>query len=98
MNKRLGNLDSEELESLRCARGGMYCTERVPNDEVLKRVDERRTLIGTIGERRASTVGHMLRYSDWFTALIKGRSRRQNTRQEYMAEIKDERLNLLLRT
>ena len=44
--------------------------ERVPNNEVLKRVGEKRTLIGSIVERRSSVVGHLLRGSP----LIEGRS------------------------
>lgn len=43
--------------------------ERVPTDEVLKRLCEIRTLTGTGVERRSSMVSHLLHHSNWFTTL-----------------------------
>ena len=40
-------------------------TERIPNDEVLRRVGEKMMLIG-------STVEINLRHSHWFTSLVEG--------------------------
>ena len=54
------------------------------NSEVLKRVDERKTLIGSVVERSSSMVGH---HSNWLTTLVEGRSGRGRPRQENMDEI-----------
>ena len=47
--------------------------ERVPNeDEIFKRMYERRVLIETIMKQRSSIVGHLLCHSNWFTTQIRG--------------------------
>lgn len=59
----------------------------VPNDEVLKKVNERIILIKIIAEKRNIIAWQVLRPPNWFTILIEGtidgRSGRGRNRQEY---------------
>ena len=67
-------------------------TERVPNNEVLRRMGEKKMLIASIVETRSNIIGFLLRHSNWFSTLIegmiKGRSGRASPRQEYVDGVK----------
>lgn len=62
-------------------------TVRVTNDVVLKRSDERRTLLKIIGEKKGSMVDQLLHHSNWFTSVIQEiiwrHSGRERLRHEY---------------
>ena len=59
----------------------------MPDDKVLKRADERKTLFKTIVGKRKSAFGHLLCRTDWFTTLVE-RRRYMDPGQDYMDEIK----------
>lgn len=73
----------------------------MPNDDVLKRVDEKRILINTTAERRSSMVAYLVRHSNWFTTLIEemmdGRSGKCRFREEYKDEIQGGRRYVAIR-
>ena len=78
----------------------MSCIERVglPNYDVLKRLGERRMLTGTIVERRGNVVSHLLRHSNWFTALAEGTiAERRGGGQEYMDGVKEGRQYVVIK-
>ena len=49
-------------------------TERVTNEEVLRRVGEQRTLINTIWRRKARWTGHVIRSEGLLRTVIEGRA------------------------
>ena len=49
-------------------------TERVRNEEVLRRVGEQRTLINTIWRRKARWTGHVIRSERLLRTVIEGRA------------------------
>ena len=69
----------------------------MPNDEVLKRVDERRILIKTTAERSSSMIAHPLLHSILFKILIEERNGRRNPRHECTDEIKGGRRYMVIK-
>ncbi len=61
-------------------------TEHVPNEEVLRRVGEERSLIRTIRKRQKTWLGHILRGESLFRTIIEGHveGRRRRGRQPMM--------------
>ena len=95
----LGNLDFKDRNrvdafEMWCWRSALSLlwTERVPKDKVLRRVGERKMLTGSNMESRINMVGHLLRHSNWFTALIERRSGKGRPRQEYTDRLKIRRM------
>ena len=48
-------------------------SDKVSNDEVLRRVEEDRSVICTIDKRQRAWLGHTLRHGDLLPILIEGR-------------------------
>ena len=67
-------------------------TERVRNEEVLRRVGEERTLINTIWRRKARWTGHVIRSEGLLRTVIEGRAEgkrpRGRTRRMMLDDIK----------
>ena len=55
-------------------------TERMTNEEVLKRVEEERSLMTTLRERQKSWIGHVLRGDSLLREIIEGRMEGRRTR------------------
>ena len=56
-------------------------TDRVTNEEVLRRVGEERTIIKTIRQRKANWLGHVLRRNCLLHDVIEGRLETEDTRR-----------------
>ena len=56
-------------------------TDRVSNEEVLRRVGEQRTLITTVLKRKANWIGHILRRNCLLQDVIEGRIETNNGRR-----------------
>ena len=57
-------------------------TERVRNEEVLRRVGEERTLINTIWRRKARWTGHVIRSEGLLRTVIEGRAEGEKTKRK----------------
>ena len=55
-------------------------TEHITNDEVLKRVEESRTLLETIRKRQQKWIGHILRGNSMMTTILEGQMKGRKTR------------------
>ena len=55
-------------------------TEHVTNEEVLKRVEEKRSLMATLRERQKNWIGHILRGDSLLREIIEGRMEGRRTR------------------
>ena len=55
-------------------------TEHITNEEVLKRVDESRSLLQVIRERQHKWIGHILRGDSMLTMILEGRLKGRKTR------------------
>ena len=61
------------------------------DDEILKRVGEKRTSIVSIVESSNNMVGYLIRHSNWFTTLIEGsRERKAQARGTCVGQKKEE--------
>ena len=47
--------------------------DKVPNEQVLKRVNEARTILHTIQERKRNWMGHVLRHEGLLVTILEGR-------------------------
>jgi hypothetical protein len=65
-------------------------TERITNEEVLRRVGEKRNIVNT-QRRRRRLIGHILRHSSLLKTVleedISGKNYRRRPRMEYMEQI-----------
>ncbi|KAI5634899.1 hypothetical protein NE865_12382 [Phthorimaea operculella] len=89
--------DRERLEAFE-----MWCwrrmekiswTEKRTNEEVLRRVDEKRALLRTIENRRGKMIGHLIRHDHFLKNIVEGkvegRRRRGRPRRNYFEQIKE---------
>ena len=69
--------------------------DRVRNEDVLRRVNESRTLLRTIQKRKSVWMGHVIRGNDLLTTVIEGtvegQRRRGRKRHKLMDDVKGER-------
>jgi hypothetical protein len=66
-------------------------TDQVTNEELYKRINEKRTIWTTIVERRKKWIGHLIRNNKWITTIIEGKIEGKSVRgrpgQSYMKQI-----------
>ncbi|XP_016657006.1 uncharacterized protein LOC107882714 [Acyrthosiphon pisum] len=66
-------------------------TDRVTNEDVYKRINEKRSIWTTIVERRKKWIRHLIRNNTWITTIIEGKPEgkpgRERPRQSYMKQI-----------
>lgn len=48
-------------------------TDKISNREIMFRVNAKLEILRTIGRRRNSAIGHIIRHSVWITNLIEGK-------------------------
>ncbi|XP_073956518.1 uncharacterized protein [Choristoneura fumiferana] len=72
---------------------GISWMERKTNEEVLRMVEERRTILNTIDARRGNMIGHLIRHDDFFKTIleekIEGKRGRGRPRRSYIDQIKE---------
>jgi len=54
--------------------------DKITNDDVLKRVNEERSLLNEIWQRKHRWIGHMLRHDSFLQAIFEGRMLGKRTR------------------
>jgi hypothetical protein len=68
-------------------------TEKKTNEEVLRIVSEKRSLLKVIENRRGKMIGHLLRHDDLIKVIIEGkiegRRKRGRPRRAYMEQLKE---------
>jgi hypothetical protein len=72
-------------------------TDRVRNEEVLRRVKEERNILHTIKRRKANRIGHMLRRNCFLKYIIQGKTegrtevmgRRERRRKQLVEDLKE---------
>jgi hypothetical protein len=47
--------------------------DRNSNEEVLKEINEKRTILRLVGMRKLKLIGHLLRHNGFFTNIMEGR-------------------------
>jgi hypothetical protein len=56
-------------------------TDKIRNEEVLRRIDEERTLWNTIDERRTRWIGHTLRHNGFVKNIVKRKIGRKSAEE-----------------
>ncbi|KAL1446687.1 hypothetical protein WDU94_006588 [Cyamophila willieti] len=88
--------DKKHLEAFEmwCFRRTLKITwcDKITNEEVLRRIREKRQVLKNIQVRRATWIGHILRHEGLLHTLIEttieGRNQRGRPRQEYLEDLK----------
>lgn len=88
--------DKKHLEAFEmwCFRRTLKITwcDKITNEDVLKRMKEKRQVMNNIEKRRAAWIGHILRHEGLLHTLIEGategRNQRGRPRQEYLDDLK----------
>lgn len=52
---------------------GIGWMEKKTNEEVLRMVNEKRTILNTIENRRGKMIGHLMRHDNYFRTILEGK-------------------------
>ncbi|KAI5715825.1 hypothetical protein M8J77_023140 [Diaphorina citri] len=94
----IGEADRKHIEAFEmwCFRRTLKIiwSDRISNEEVLKRINEKRQLMNIIAKRRTEWIGHNLRHEGLLhtiiEGLVEGNVQRGRPRKEYMDQIRDD--------